>query len=257
MLSRKHIILNAMGISRWREKDHAIKATNEKSIVASLSTPAALATSISPSLSMSNKVKQNISLSAQNLSDTSLDWPSLKQRVMTCTRCSLCNSRTQSVFEAGVRQARCLVVGEAPGADEDAYGEPFVGQAGKLLDNMLASIGLSRHTNVYICNVLKCRPPGNRNPTPPEVQECSAYLMRQIELVAPDVLLLMGRFAAQSLLHTEASLSSLRGRVHEIKIGHRNIQAVVSYHPAYLLRNMPEKIKSWADLLLAKHLLTS
>lgn len=253
MLSRKDIILNAMGISRWREKDRAIQATNEKSIIANFSTSAALATSISPSLSMPNKVKQNISLSAQNLSD----WPSLKQRVMTCTRCSLCNSRTQSVFEAGVRQARCLVVGEAPGADEDAYGEPFVGQAGKLLDNMLASIGLSRQTNVYICNVLKCRPPGNRNPTPPEVQECSAYLMRQIELVAPDVLLLMGRFAAQSLLHTEASLSSLRGRVHEIKIGGRNIQAVVSYHPAYLLRNMPEKIKSWADLLLAKHLLTS
>jgi uracil-DNA glycosylase family 4 len=257
MLSRKHIILNAMGILRWREKDRALPAINEKSIVADFSTPTALATSISPSLCMPNKVKQSVSLSAQNLSDTSLDWPSLKQRVMTCTRCSLCNSRTQSVFEAGVRQARCLVVGEAPGADEDAYGEPFVGQAGKLLDNMLASVGLSRQTNVYICNVLKCRPPGNRNPTPPEVQECSAYLMRQIELVAPDVLLLMGRFAAQSLLHTEASLSSLRGRVHEIKIGNRNIQAVVSYHPAYLLRNMPEKIKSWADLLLAKQLLTS
>ena len=255
MVHRKDLILNALGIFRWRIKPLATEAVMESQAFSNPADTTVLKTSSSSLLTELKPAEQD-RLEEENLlvSDT-LDWTELQQRVTTCTRCNLCNSRTQTVFEAGIRQARCLVVGEAPGAEEDAYGEPFVGQAGKLLDNMLASVGLSRQKNVYICNVLKCRPPGNRNPTPTEVQQCSAYLRGQIELVSPDVLLLMGRFAAQSLLHTEASLSSLRGRVHAVKIGQRNINAIVSYHPAYLLRNLPEKLKSWADLLLAKQLL--
>jgi uracil-DNA glycosylase len=185
------------------------------------------------------------------------DLTTLQLQVAGCTKCGLCKSRTQTVFSAGVTSARWMIVGEAPGAEEDARGEPFVGQAGRLLDNMLQSIGLSRHENVYIANVLKCRPPGNRNPEPSEIAHCTPYLMRQIELVAPEMLIVMGRFAAQTLLNTEASISSLRGRVHEVAIGSGSIKAVVSYHPAYVLRKLPEKAKSWADLLLAKRAVTS
>ncbi|MBX7228066.1 MAG: uracil-DNA glycosylase [Burkholderiaceae bacterium] len=255
MIHRKDLILNALGIARWRIKPFATEAAVESQALINPADGEILKTSSASLLTQLKPVELDILEKENILVSEALNWTDLQQRVTACTRCNLCNSRTQTVFEAGIRQARCLVVGEAPGAEEDAYGEPFVGQAGKLLDNMLASVGLSRQKNVYICNVLKCRPPGNRNPTPIEVQQCSAYLMGQIELVSPDVLLLMGRFAAQSLLNTEASLSHLRGRVHTVKIGKRDINAIVSYHPAYLLRNLPEKLKSWADLLLAKQLL--
>jgi DNA polymerase len=144
-----------------------------------------------------------------------------------------------------------MVIGEAPGAEEDQQGEPFVGQAGKLLDNMLRSVGASRERNVLIANVLKCRPPGNRNPEPAEVAACASYLMRQIELAQPEFLLLLGKFAASSLLRTEGSMASLRGRTHRVDVGGRSIPAVVSYHPAYLLRRPEEKAKAWADLKLA------
>jgi DNA polymerase len=141
-----------------------------------------------------------------------------------------------------------MLVGEAPGAEEDRLGEPFVGQAGKLLDNMLASISLARGRNVYIANVLKCRPPGNRNPEPDEVAKCSPHLLRQIELVQPRLILAMGRFAAQALLGTDATIASLRGRVHR----YAGVPLVVTYHPAYLLRSLPDKAKAWADLLFAR-----
>jgi DNA polymerase len=144
-----------------------------------------------------------------------------------------------------------MIVGEAPGAEEDARGEPFVGQAGRLLANMLAALGVSRE-QVYIANVLKCRPPGNRNPEPNEVAQCTPYLERQLSLVNPGLVLVLGRFAAQSLLQTDASIASLRGRVHQVAMGERRFPAVVSYHPAYLLRNLPDKAKSWADLNLAR-----
>jgi uracil-DNA glycosylase len=143
-----------------------------------------------------------------------------------------------------------MIVGEAPGAEEDARGEPFVGQAGRLLSNMLAAVGVARE-QVYIANVLKCRPPGNRNPEPGEVAQCAPYLQRQIALLKPQLILILGRFAAQSLLATDASIASLRGRFHSVKSGETAVPAVVSYHPAYLLRNLPEKAKSWADLQLA------
>jgi uracil-DNA glycosylase len=180
-----------------------------------------------------------------------MDWATLAGTVAQCTRCGLCKSRTQTVFGVGDQAARWMIVGEAPGAEEDARGEPFVGQAGRLLDNMLAAIGVQRQ-QVYIANVLKCRPPGNRNPEPGEVAQCAPYLQRQLELVNPQLVLLLGRFAAQSLLGTEATIASLRGKVHALNVQGRSIHAVVSYHPAYLLRNLPEKAKSWADLNLAR-----
>ncbi len=184
-----------------------------------------------------------------------LRWNELPVEVAHCRACSLCESRKQTVFGVGNSKAEWMLIGEAPGAEEDVRGEPFVGQAGRLLDNMLASIGLTRDgptpKSVYITNVLKCRPPGNRNPTPDEVARCEPFLLRQVELVAPTLIVVMGRFAAQSLLGTDASIASLRGRPHQITVAGRRIPVVVTYHPAYLLRNLADKAKSWADLCLA------
>ncbi len=186
-----------------------------------------------------------------------MDWNDLERAVAACTACALCKTRKQAVFGVGHPRAHWMLVGEAPGADEDAKGEPFVGQAGRLLDNMLATIGLSRGAEdaahaVYIANVLKCRPPGNRNPEPPEVAQCEPFLLRQVALVQPKVAVVMGRFAVQSLLGTNASIASLRGRVHSITVDGCAIPVVVTYHPAYLLRNLADKAKSWADLCLAR-----
>ena len=185
-----------------------------------------------------------------------MDWDELEQAVSTCTACALSTTRTRTVFGTGHRAAEWMLVGEAPGVEEDARGEPFVGQAGRLLDNMLAAIGLTRTgatpQSVYIANVLKCRPPGNRNPAPDEVASCDPFLRRQIELVRPKLVLVMGRFASQSLLGTDASIASLRGKVHRIEVAGRSVAVVVTYHPAYLLRNMADKAKSWADLCFAR-----
>jgi len=177
-----------------------------------------------------------------------MEWPDLKAAVKDCTACGLRKTCTQTVFGVGDEQADWLLVGEAPGAEEDARGEPFVGQAGRLLDNMLAAIGLKRGENVYICNVLKCRPPGNRNPEPIEVAQCSPHLLRQLELIKPKLILAMGRFAVQTLLGTEASIASLRGRLHR----YQGVPLIVTYHPAYLLRNHPDKAKAWEDLCFAR-----
>ena len=176
-----------------------------------------------------------------------MGWAELKQAVPDCTACPLHNTRTQTVFGVGDESAEWLLVGEAPGAEEDRLGEPFVGQAGKLLDNMLAAIRLKRGENVYIANVLKCRPPANRNPEPGEVACCSPHLLRQIELIRPQLIVAMGRFAAQTLLNSDASIASLRGRVHR----YHGVPLVITYHPAYLLRSLPDKSKAWADLLFA------
>ena len=186
-----------------------------------------------------------------------LDWDELRTRVSACRACELCQTRTQTVFGVGPQSARWMLIGEAPGAEEDARGEPFVGQAGRLLDSMLAAIGLSRERDVFVANVLKCRPPRNRDPQPDEVRRCEPFLMRQIELLAPDVLLLFGRFAAQSMLGTDASISSLRGRPHTVQVGARQVPAVVTYHPAYLLRTPQDKAKSWRDLLLARRIVAA
>ena len=176
-----------------------------------------------------------------------MDWAELKQAILTCTACDLHKTRTQGVVGVGDEKAEWLIIGEAPGADEDAQGDPFVGQAGKLLDAMLAAIDLRRGENVYIANVLKSRPPGNRNPAPEEVTACLPYLERQIQLIQPKLILAMGRFAVQSLLNTEEAISRLRGRVHQ----YQGVPLIVTYHPAYLLRNLPDKAKAWEDLCLA------
>jgi DNA polymerase len=179
-------------------------------------------------------------------------WIPLKAAVSGCVKCGLHKTRTQTVFGVGDENADWMLIGEAPGAEEDRLGDPFVGQAGKLLDNMLAAIGLSRRANVYIANVLKCRPPGNRNPTPEEVAQCSPHLLQQIELIKPKLIVAMGRFAAQTLLETSASIASLRGRVHQ----YAGVPLIVTYHPAYLLRTLEDKAKTWEDLLFAKKVMS-
>jgi DNA polymerase len=177
-----------------------------------------------------------------------MNWDQLKTKVRECNDCELRAGCTQTVFGVGDERAEWMLVGEAPGQEEDRLGEPFVGQAGRLLDNMLAALSLARGRNVYIANVIKCRPPGNRNPEPDEVAKCSPHLLRQIALVQPKLILAMGRFAAQALLGTDASIASLRGKVHR----YAGVPLVVTYHPAYLLRTLPDKAKAWADLLLAR-----
>ena len=176
------------------------------------------------------------------------DWIPLKAAVSGCTKCGLHKTRTQTVFGVGDEQADWMLIGEAPGAEEDRLGDPFVGQAGKLLDNMLAAIGLSRRENVYIANVLKCRPPGNRNPAPEEVEQCAPHLLKQIELIQPKLIVAMGRFAAQTLLQSNASIAAMRGRVHR----YAGVPLIVTYHPAYLLRTLEDKAKAWEDLLFAR-----
>ena len=180
-----------------------------------------------------------------------MDWTTLQETAAACQACDLCAQRKKSVFGVGDQQAQWMVIGEAPGEQEDLQGEPFVGQSGQLLDNMLKAVGLSRQAQgeggVYIANAIKCRPPGNHNPTPQELATCAPYLARQVALVQPQIILLMGRFAVQSVLQTTEPIGKLRGQVHT----YRGMPVVVTYHPAYLLRNPADKAKAWADLVLA------
>ena len=180
-----------------------------------------------------------------------LDRDALVADIAGCTACALCRTRRNTVPGVGDPNARWLFVGEAPGADEDAQGEPFVGQAGRLLDNMLDALALARTRDVYIANVLKCRPPNNRTPEPLEVEACLPYLDRQIELIAPRLIVALGKSAAAALLESDASVASMRNRVHR----YRDIPLVVTYHPAYLLRTPADKAKAWEDLLFARRTL--
>ena len=185
----------------------------------------------------------------------SLDWTQLQQAVAECQSCTLCQQRHHTVFGTGAPdpspgqapQVDWMIVGEAPGEQEDLRGEPFVGNAGQLLDSMLKAIGLDRGHRVYIANVIKCRPPGNRNPEPAEVAQCEPFLRRQVALLQPKIILAMGRFAVQSLLGTTEPIGKLRGRLYD----YQGVPVVVTYHPAYLLRNPADKAKAWADLVLA------
>ena len=191
-----------------------------------------------------------------------MDWSALREAVAACTACKLCETRRQTVFGVGNAQAHWMIVGEAPGEQEDIQGEPFVGKSGQLLDNMLRALGLSRRETpppggegaaidparqVFIANTLKCRPPGNRNPLPDELAQCDHFLIRQIELVKPRIILAMGRFAVQSLLRSDEPIGRLRGRVHR----YQGVPLIVTYHPAYLLRNLEDKARAWDDLCLA------
>lgn len=182
-----------------------------------------------------------------------MGWPALREAVASCQACSLGQGRTQAVFGVGHEQARWMIVGEAPGDQEDRQGQPFVGREGQLLDRMLAAVDLTRgeaspDRQVFIANVLKCRPPPSRNPLPQEVSQCEPFLLRQMALVQPDIIVVMGRFAVQSLLKTTEPIGKLRGRVHEVA----GIPVVVTYHPAYLLRSPGDKALAWDDLCLAR-----
>ncbi|MBB2486665.1 uracil-DNA glycosylase [Mitsuaria sp. WAJ17] len=182
-----------------------------------------------------------------------MDWVQLRDSVASCRACGLCEGRQRTVFGVGHEQAHWMIIGEAPGEQEDLQGEPFVGQAGKLLDNMLRALGLGRGSaeapqQVFVANTLKCRPPRNRNPEPAELAQCLPYLQRQIELVKPRIILALGRFAVQTLLQRSEAIGRLRGQVHD----YQGIPVVVSYHPAYLLRNLPDKARAWEDLCLAR-----
>jgi uracil-DNA glycosylase len=191
-----------------------------------------------------------VAVSAPDVSAYS--WEQLRETVRDCRACGLCNGRKQAVFGVGSVTGPWLFVGEGPGADEDEQGDPFVGQAGRLLDSMLAAAGLGRGRDTYIANVVKCRPPGNRTPTADEAKACAAFLDRQIDLVNPKIIVALGKTAAARLLDNDnASLGSLRGHVHS----YRGRPLVVTYHPAYLLRTLPDKAKAWDDLLLARRTL--
>ena len=212
--------------------------------------PAPVASRVAPPLRQTAALRSSADPSG-------LDWEGLEAAVSQCQACSLCRTRKNTVFGVGDRGARWMIVGEAPGENEDLQGEPFVGQAGQLLDNMLRALGLGRAGSaeqaVYIANVLKCRPPSNRNPQPEEVLQCEPYLRRQVALLRPRIIVAMGRFAAQSLLQGTVSdvaqmpLGKLRGKVHR----YEGVPVIVSYHPAYLLRTPQDKAKAWADLCLA------
>jgi DNA polymerase len=230
---RQHSMLRAIGVRLFAPPEVAIEspAVAVAEAPAPVSAPAPLPSSAS----------------------AGLDWPALREAVAACRACGLCESRTQTVFGVGHAQAHWMVVGEAPGEQEDLKGEPFVGAAGQLLDAMLRALALSRaaegspEQSVYIANTLKCRPPRNRNPAPEEMAKCEPFLVRQIELVKPRIILAMGRFAVQALLRSNEAIGKLRGRVHT----YQGVPLVVTYHPAYLLRNLPDKARAWEDLCLA------
>lgn len=236
--------LRDLGITPWVKRDRAKSAAISQDGIPAAPRNAAprAAQTTGPGLS----VVRTGDLDVRAKQVAVMDWATLEGAVKECTACDLRAGCTQTVFGVGDRQAQWLVIGEAPGADEDRQGEPFVGRAGQLLNSMLLAIGLKRE-QVYIANVLKCRPPNNRDPKPEEAELCRPFLERQIALIRPKIILAVGRIAAQNLLHTETPIGRLRGQVHRLE----GIPLVVTYHPAYLLRSPGEKRKAWVDLQLA------
>jgi DNA polymerase len=257
---RQQAMLQAMGLRVWAEPDGVLASeagpaagAEPEAPPAPVAAPAAAPTTV-PTRAAVSAPAPVVSVQGASRADlATLDWPALRSAVAGCQACSLCSSRTQTVFGVGHPQAHWMVVGEAPGENEDLQGEPFVGAAGQLLDRMLAALQLSRaadgppERSVYIANTLKCRPPRNRNPSAEELAQCEPFLVRQIELLQPRIILAMGRFAVQTLLRSDEPIGRLRGRVHR----YQGVPLVVTYHPAYLLRSLPEKAKAWEDLCLA------
>ena len=257
--ARQRAMLAEMGVRVWAPRPAAARATP----VAAAETPtqAPAVSVVQPPVTAPVRAPAAASVAAPaptapvtappRPSAGDLDWPALREAVAGCQACGLCQSRRNTVFGVGDTQADWMIVGEAPGENEDRQGEPFVGAAGQLLDNMLRAVGRSRQgagaQGTYIANVLKCRPPANRNPLPEEVEKCEPYLVRQVQLVKPRVIVAMGRFAVQSLLKTTEPIGRLRGRVHR----YEGVPVIVTYHPAYLLRTPGDKGKAWADLCLA------
>ena len=239
-MSRRAFVMKELGLSPiW------VRRQGSDTAGASTEAPAAAGAGVTTAMDPAPAV--GVSAGDRTARILAMDWPELKSSASACTACVLHKARKQAVFGVGDEKAEWLFIGEGPGAEEDERGEPFVGQAGKLLDSMLAAIALKRGNNVYIANVVKCRPPGNRNPEPAEAHACEPYLTRQIELIRPRLIVALGKVAAQNLLGIEATLASLRGRVHD----YRGTPLIVTYHPAYLLRSLTEKSKSWEDLCFA------
>lgn len=232
--ARRRAYLEAMGIESWALRSSPAASAPEPAIEAALPEEPVEEAEI---------VQARGPAAAR---EVPADWNGLRCAVRDCTACELAQTRTQAVFGVGPENAPLMVVGEGPGADEDARGEPFVGRAGKLLDQMLAAIGYSRSENVFIANVVKCRPPGNRDPKPDEAEACRPFLEQQIRLVKPRLIVALGRVAAQRLLASDLPLSKLRSELH--RYGPEQTPLLITYHPAYLLRSPREKAKSWADL---------
>lgn len=257
---RQQDILAEIGIRLWRPRESAAMAPQSDTVAESLPTiekqkgggvQAASERSGIAAVAPVSPVSRSEPIRVPAIPVAELDWLALAERVSGCTRCSeLASMRRNTVFGVGDPDAEWMFVGEAPGADEDRLGQPFVGRAGQLLDRMLAALGLDREHNVYIANVIKCRPPRNRDPLAEERDACRDYLERQISLVRPRILVALGRVAAQSLLTTEQSLAHLRNRHHQFA----GIPVVVTYHPAYLLRFPNEKAKAWEDLCRAREM---
>ncbi|HUO45026.1 MAG TPA: uracil-DNA glycosylase [Burkholderiales bacterium] len=237
MSARRREMMKELGLApRWRQRGRSQRSEPSPPPVQDAARAAA-ADDPAPQLSLDARAAQILRM----------DWPQLKASVAGCVACPLHKGRNQTVFGVGDERASWLFVGEGPGAEEDLKGEPFVGQAGRLLDNMLAAIQLKRGKDVYIANIVKCRPPNNRAPEPLEAAQCEPYLQRQIALIQPKLIVALGKVAAVNLLQREASIASLRGRLH----AYRGIPLIVTYHPAYLLRNLPGKAEAWVDLCFA------
>lgn len=238
MKTRRDLVLEEMGLAPvWRLRESVVAGEPPAAAEAAAISDPRPAIRVSPQPAAGDRRGEIMSL----------EWAQLKQRVAGCTDCPLHVKRNKTVFGVGDENADWLFVGEGPGAEEDAQGEPFVGQAGRLLDSMLAALRLKRGENVYIANVVKCRPPGNRNPEQAEALACEPYLHRQIDLIRPKLIIALGKVAAANLLASDASVASMRGKLHE----YRGIPLIVTYHPAYLLRSLPEKAKAWTDLCFA------
>lgn len=236
--------LRDMGLTPWVQRVTSASALTE--VAAASDEPVKLEiVRAAPPAKESTSRDESVSASAEQAMYS--NWPALEQAVSQCTRCALAQGRQQTVFGVGARDARWLLVGEAPGAEEDKRGEPFVGRAGTLLDAMLGALGVERN-EVFITNIVKCRPPGNRDPKQEEAKACHPYLKKQIEWVAPELILALGRVAAQQLLGVDTPVGRMRGRVHDGPCG---CPIVVTYHPAYLLRTPIAKRKVWEDLKLA------
>ena len=238
----RNAYLDALGIERWVARS----APPEAEHLSRPELPAAA--DLTPSVRALAPAATTVPAPRPPL-PANVDWDPLREAVAACTACDLCKTRTQTVFGVGNTRAEWLIIGEAPGAEEDRQGEPFVGRAGQLLNAMLLAIGLPRET-VFIANILKCRPPGNRDPKPEEVVKCLPFLAAQIALLRPKIMLAVGRIAAQNLLATDAPLSRLRGKLHTF--GAANTPLVITYHPAYLLRTPADKRKAWEDLKFAR-----
>ena len=243
--------LDALGVTRYarRAADAGVPDASAAAVMAETPRPVTAPADSTQPLA-ATPVAPDPAVSTIPAADPALAWPQLIAQIAACTACSLSRTRTKTVPGVGDLRADWLIVGEAPGADEDASGEPFVGRAGKLLDAMLRAVGLSRQRGVYITNIVKCRPPGNRDPAPDEAGACAGYLERQIALINPKLILAVGKVAAHKLLGSEEPMSRLRGKVWHWR--GTELPVVATYHPAYLLRSPLEKRKSWDDLCLAQ-----